>query len=175
MEATPPPTQVLAPLAQAGWQKSCWGAPLCRQLSPQPSSEGLSPLTRRAPPLSALSDLCGAGAGLGGPAGPEGETAETPGTGSGREGLFPLAEQGCGEGWPCLLPVCCGLWEPRRAESPSLPSSTHPHPHSKAPGPLRWGCFLRGGRLHFAGRRIQREGQQKGRVGGGPHGRENHS
>lgn len=157
METTPPPTQVLAPLAQAGWQKSCWDVPLCRQLSAQPSCEGSSPLTRRAPPLSALSDLCGAGAGLGGPAGPEGETAETPGTGSGREGLFPLAEQGCGEGWPCLLPVCRGLWEPRRAESPSLALPT-PTATVEAPGPLRWGFLLRGGHLHFAGRRIQREG-----------------
>lgn len=27
------------------------------------------------------------------------------------EGLFPLAEPGCGESWPYLLPVGCGPWE----------------------------------------------------------------
>lgn len=100
---------------------------MCRQLSPEPSYERSSPLTRRAPPFSALSDLCGAGAGLGGPAGPEGETAETPGTGSGREGLFPLAEQGCGESWPCLLLDCLSAVGPGRlgrAESPSFSAST---------------------------------------------------
>lgn len=70
----------------------------------------------RDPPLCALSDLCRAGAGLQGPLGPEGETAETPGTGSGREGLLPLTEQGCGSGelpvsWP--LPDYC---EPKEAK-----------------------------------------------------------
>ena len=174
MEAVPPPSQVPAPPARAGWQRSCWGVPLCRQLSPQPSCEGSSPLTHRAPPLSALSDLCGAGAGLGGPAGPEGETAETPGTGSGREGLFPLAEQGCGEGWPYLLLHCLsavGPGRPRRAESPSFPASAPPC-KMEAPGPPGEGgrCFLRGGHVHFAGRGVRREGQtgqQKGRVGRG--------
>lgn len=100
---------------------------MCRQLSPRPSCEGSSPLTTQGPPLSALPDLCEAGAGLGGLAGPEGETAETSGTGSGREGLFPLAEQGCGESWPYLLLHCLSAVGPGRlgrGESPfpaSLP------------------------------------------------------
>lgn len=81
-------------------------------------------------PPRALSDLCRAGAGLQGPPGPEGETAETPGTGSGREGLLPLTEQGCGGGGrgleSCLcpgpLPAYCEPWEAREKwQSFSLP------------------------------------------------------
>lgn len=79
----------------------------------------------RDPPLCALSDLCRAGAGLQGPLGPEGETAETPGTGSGREGLLPLTEQGCGESClcpgPCLTTMSPGRLGRNDSPFPSLP------------------------------------------------------
>ena len=154
MEATPPPTQVLAPLAQAGWQKSCWDVPLCRQLS-LPVRDLPHSLAGPLPSLHSLTCV-GQGRGWEGQQALKGKLLKPLGQ-EVAEGLFPLAEQGCGEGWPCLLPVCRGLWEPRRAESPSLPLPT-PTAAVEAPGPLRWGFLLRGGCLHFAGRRIQREG-----------------
>lgn len=160
-----PPGNTSCSLPDAGWWSYCWGSPLCRQLSVQPSCEGSS--------LCALSDPCGAGAGLGGPAGPEGETAETPGTGSGREGLLPLAEQGCGESRPYLLPPCLFAVGPgrlRRGGSPFAISLFSPNGGFQS---YDWtGLDGRRGRLFQRGHKERNSesrgtGQQKGRTGRG--------
>ena len=81
-------------------------------------------------------------------------------------GCFLWQSRGAGRAGPvsCLSAVGSGSQGELRVPL-SLPLPT-PTPAVEAPGPLSWGCFLRGGRLHFEGRRIQREGLQKGRVGG---------
>lgn len=119
--------QVILPcLAPSHHEAGCWN---CCWASPCVDSCLLC-LPVRDPPLCALSDLCRAGAGLQGPPGPEGETAETPGTGSGREGLLPLTEQGCGESClcpgPCLTTVSPGRLGRSDSPFPYLPSLQKP-------------------------------------------------
>lgn len=131
METVPSPSQVPAPPAQAGWQRSCWGVPLCRQLSPQPSCEGSSPLTHRAPPLSALSDLCGAGAGRGweGPQALKGKLLKPLGQEVAERGCFLWQSRGAGRAGPISCSTACLLWALRGGGEPrALLSLPPPHP-----------------------------------------------
>lgn len=154
-ETAATPSQSPRPPAQAGWQWSCWGVPLCRQLSPQPSCEGSSPLPLRAPPLPALSDLCGAGAGREGLQALKGKLLKPLGQEVAERGCFLWQNRGAVRAGPnpyltACLPRALGGWGELSALL-SLAPPPQKNGCSWPTGSEGWGA-LRGSHLYFDGR-----------------------